>query len=225
MKKKILFYVLLCITSVSFGQIHEAGIILGGSNYIGDIGSENYVNPNKLAFGGIYKYNLNPRIALRGTFTYFNIGDSDDNSSNSIREERGYSFSNSIKEFAVGMEFNFFEFDMSSKYDDYSPYLMIAIGVFNYKTVEDQKIDGSFDYGSNTSVTLPFGFGYKTRLYNRIVLNLELSARYTLIDNLDYTREDIADLNFGNPDANDWYVFTGVSIVYTFGRPACYASR
>jgi hypothetical protein len=39
-------------------QIHEIGVFLGGNNYIGDLGKMTYVNPNQLAYGVLYKWNL-----------------------------------------------------------------------------------------------------------------------------------------------------------------------
>ena len=38
-------------------QIFEVGVFAGGSNFIGDVGATQFVNPNKLAFGGLFKWN------------------------------------------------------------------------------------------------------------------------------------------------------------------------
>jgi hypothetical protein len=38
-------------------QIHEIGVFLGGSNYVGDVGSTTYIAPNEPAFGILYKWN------------------------------------------------------------------------------------------------------------------------------------------------------------------------
>ena len=70
MKKLIYFISFICFTITSTAQINEIGVFVGGANYVGDIGSEYYINPNNFMGGVIYKYNLNPRMALRGTFTY-----------------------------------------------------------------------------------------------------------------------------------------------------------
>ena len=55
------FFILLLsvfIINSMNGQIHEFGAFVGGSNYIGDIGSTNYVAPNNLAYGILYKAKL-----------------------------------------------------------------------------------------------------------------------------------------------------------------------
>ena len=94
-------------------QIYEVGLFAGGSNYIGDIGSEYYIKPTGIAGGVIYKWNANPRVAFRGTFTYAQIKADDKDATNRERFYRGIGFTNSIKELAVGLEFNYFEYDLS----------------------------------------------------------------------------------------------------------------
>ena len=42
-----------------------------------------------------------------------------------------------------------------------------------------------------------------------------------IIDDLDFTTTSIESLDFGGNNS-DWYMFTGVSLIYTFGRPPCY---
>ena len=68
------------------------------------------------------------------------------------------------------------------------------------------------------------GIGWKTRVYGRIAFALESTVRYTFTDKLDYPDNVVPDVSFDG-NGNDWYMFTGVSLVYTFGRPACYADK
>jgi len=51
-------------------QIHEIGVFVGGSNFIGDIGSTKYISPNQPAIGGIYKWNRSPRHSYRFSLIY-----------------------------------------------------------------------------------------------------------------------------------------------------------
>ncbi|WP_435261662.1 DUF6089 family protein [Tenacibaculum sp. nBUS_03] len=92
MKKQILFILLSIASIVSQAQSHEIGVLLGGSNFIGDIGRTNYIYPNKISGGIIYKYNLNPRIALRGTYTYIPISAKDSDAENAFRQSNGRVF-------------------------------------------------------------------------------------------------------------------------------------
>ena len=224
MKKYIFFIAFICLTTRSEGQVNEVGIFIGGSNYIGDIGPEYYINPNDLMGGLIYKWNLNPRIALRGAFTYAQISADDDNATNSERLARGLRFNNSIKELAFGFEFNYFEYNLADYRQTHTPYLLFEVAAFNYNVVSEETAPQVYEYKSKTSFAIPFGIGYKTKLFHDFAIALELRMRYTFEDDLDYNNPEIDSLQFGNPNSDDWYMLTGISIVYSFGRPACYAT-
>jgi len=224
MKKLLLLITFSWITSTSIAQINEIGIMVGGSNYIGDVGSEYYINPNNFMGGIIYKWNMNPRIAFRGTFTYAQIGADDSKATNQARLNRGLRFTNSIKELAVGMEFNFFEYNLNDYKLTQTPYILLEFAAFNYSIVTNETAPNQYQYANQTSFAIPFGIGYKTKLFQAFAIAFEIRARYTFKDNLDYNNPNINSLNFGNPNSNDWYMLTGISLVYTFGRPACYAS-
>lgn len=225
MIKKFLISILILTSTFAQAQINEIGVVVGGNNYIGDIGPENYINPNSLTLGLMYKYNLNPRIALRGNFTYFDITSDDSKSDNVGRQLRGLEFTNTLYELAAGIEFSWFDYDLSSLKNTSTPYILVQLAVANYKIVDEQLATDQYTYKSTNTVSIPFGLGYKTKLFGKIALGLEVGMRYTFQDNIDYNDFDIPELSFGNPKSNDWYAFTGINLVYTFGRPACYAPR
>ncbi|PHQ56153.1 MAG: hypothetical protein COC16_03825 [Lutibacter sp.] len=226
MKKLVLLITLTCVTITSKAQINELGFFVGGSNYIGDIGSEYYLKPTNFMGGIIYKWNMNPRVALRGSFTYAQISANDIDATNSARKMRGIEFNNSIKELAIGVEFSYFEYNLDDYQKTYTPYLLFEIAAFNYNVVESESPIGSkqYQYSSKTSFAIPFGIGFKTKLYRDFALAVEIRARYTFEDSIDYNNSKIDSLTFGNPTSNDWYMLTGISLVYTFGRPACYTT-
>ncbi len=222
MKKKIFIVLFISISTISLAQINEIGFFVGNANYVGDIGRTNYLYPSKPAGGIIYKWNWNPRIAVRGTYSYLPIGANDLDSKNAIRKSRGYKFTNIIHELAVGIEFNFFEYDLSSRNKFFTPYILLEFAAFNYQTPQSVTSVGGVVYTDKTSYAIPFGIGYKARLMYHLAFAIEAKARYTFEDDLDYSTSRFPSLNFGGK-GNDWYFFTGVSLVYTFGRPACYA--
>ena len=45
-----LIIVFLLTTQVSFTQIYEVGLSLGGSNFIGDVGKTSFISPNEIFF-------------------------------------------------------------------------------------------------------------------------------------------------------------------------------
>lgn len=224
MKKYLLLFLCICISSNCLSQINELGFFVGGTNYVGDVGSTNYIKPNNPGGSVIYKYNLNPRIALRGTFSRFSLLGDDADSDNVIRQLRGFKFKNVVNELAVGIEYNFFHYDLSSAKKTSTPYILLQVAAVDHKARIGQTSPGNYIFSRHTSLAIPIGIGYKTRLYGRIAFAVEATVRYTFTDELDYSNSEFPDLDFGGT-SNDWYMFSGVSLVYTFGRPACFANR
>ena len=58
-------------TFLAHSQTYEVGAMIGGANYIGDVGRTNYIAPNSLAFGGIFKWNRSPRHSFRASVLVF----------------------------------------------------------------------------------------------------------------------------------------------------------
>jgi hypothetical protein len=226
MKNGFLFFLFACFTSISLGQIHEVGVSFGGTNYVGDIGKTSYLNPNNPAGAIFYKYNTNPRIALRATFSYLPILGNDLNALTDFRRDRkpNLSFSNTINELAVGLEYNFYEFDLSKAGKTWTPYLLLELVGFQYKNVKDYTSSGQIIYGQKTSYAIPFGIGYKSKLYGTLAFAIETKFRYTFEDDLDFVSIKTPNVKLEGT-GNDWYMFTGVSLIYTFGRPACFSNR
>ena len=230
MKHRILFILFLSFYSTLVGQVYEIGFSVGGTNYVGDIGSTKYIQPNQLAGNIFFKYNYNPRIAFKGTYSYLPIEGSDANADTPFRIDRNLpSFSNTIHELAAGMEYNFYEYDLSSSAKSWTPYLLIELAAFNYNAITSQKdkngngmIDlDEYQYARKTKFAVPIGIGFKSLLSGAFAFAFETKIRYTFVDDLDKVSGDNRDLKIeGN--GNDWYVFTGASLIYTFGRPSCY---
>ncbi|MDY7396257.1 DUF6089 family protein [Aureibaculum sp. 2210JD6-5] len=220
MRKRLLFYVFILITSISSAQLYEGGVFLGGSNYIGDIGSEFYIQPNRIAVGGIAKFNYTPRITFRATGLYTRLHDSDSRAQSTFRQNRGLQFRNSILEAALGVEFSFFKYSLSKTGFTQTPYIIAQVGAVNYASIGPGGVSKR-----TTSVVFPVGLGYKMKLMENVGIAIESSFRYTFKDVIDGNNHAITNdpnRTFGNPNSKDWYVFTGITIVYAFGRPGCY---
>jgi hypothetical protein len=225
--KKLFIIILLIVFTKSNAQIHEIGVFLGGSNYIGDIGKTNYINPNELAYGVLYKWNKSPRHSYRFSYTQSKITANDIESDVSGRKERGYNFENDIKEFSLGLEFNFFNFNLHEMDKKITPYVYTGISAFIYNQLFIVNGETKIDY-RDSSFAIPMTVGIKSNIYPNLILGAEIGARYTLTDNLDGNNPDnpnFTTLKFGNLNSNDWYVFTGFTLTYTFGEKPCYCKE
>jgi long-subunit fatty acid transport protein len=210
-----------------YSQIHEVGVFLGGSNYIGDIGPTTYISPNEPAFGILYKYNKSPRHAYRFSYTQSKITSNDLDSKEPSRSQRGYRFENNIKEVSLGLEFNFFDFNLHELDRQFTPYIYSGISYTQYNGLffVDGKTRSDANHGT---IAIPMTVGIKTNLNNRFILGLEVGARYTFADDIDGsnpTNKNLEQLKFGNINNNDWYVFSGLTLTYTFGEKPCYCAE
>lgn len=208
-------------------QIHEIGPYFGGSNFIGDVGATDYIAPKQLAFGGIYKWNRSARHSYRASVIFTNLEGIDRDSDDPRRIQRGYEFKNQIIEFSAGLEYTFFEYDLHSGSPASTPYLYTGITVthhdnyyFNNQGILVSEDTSSFAYG------IPMVVGFKTSFSSKFILAIEIGARYTFSDELDGSVPDSAELQetlgFGNTNNNDWYMFTGLTLTYTFGQNPCF---
>ena len=207
-------------------QIYEIGVFAGGSNFIGDVGATNYISPNQTAFGGIVKWNRSPRHSFRASLIFTDLRAEDIKSDDPRRKERGYGSDSSIIEFSAGMEFTFFDFNLHGDGRKSTPYIYTGISMayhnnFYYRNdVLISENTSSWAYG------IPMALGFKTTLTNHIILAAEVGARFTFTDELDGSVPDSENkaqiYSFGNINNNDWYMFTGITLTYTFGRKPCY---
>ena len=226
MKKIYLFVFILGLTKLT-AQIHEVGVFLGGSNYIGDVGKTNYVDPNQMAYGILYKWNKSPRHAWRISYTMSKIKGDDINSDVPGRYKRGYSFENNISEISAGLEFNFFDFNLHEFGFKLTPYIYSGLSYTKYE--ELYVVNGVTKKDSDASTfALPMIIGIKTNITPSLILGVEVGSRYTMTDNLDGSHpknNNLGTLKFGDLNSNDWYVFSGFSLTYTFGQKPCYCSH
>lgn len=228
MRYLFLFLILIFVKENTDAQIYEVGIFAGGSNFIGDVGSKSYISPNQGAFGAIAKWNRSPRHSFRISVIFSDLEGIDGKSDDPRRKQRDYSFNTSILEISAGMEFTFWDFDLHTSGIKGTPYLYSGISVTSH---DNYFFTSTGEYTSeNTSswaYGIPMVLGYKTNISNHLILAAEIGARYTFSDELDGSVPDDKDkefLSFGNTNSDDWYVFSGITLTYTFGRRPCYCN-
>jgi len=206
------------------GQTYEAGVFVGGANTISDVGRTSYILPSGPAFGGVFKWNKSKRYAWRASLMYGEFTADDSKSSSTARQQRGYVVDNSILEGSVGLEFNFVDYNLHKLGPAFTPYLYTGVTYFRYdfeyfnggELQEILQRDGSF--------AIPMTVGFKYRINQFLIFGGEIGARYTFTDNLDGSNpagSNFEQFRFGNIFSDDWYVFSGVTLTYTFGRKLC----
>ena len=210
---------------LSHSQINEIGIFAGGNNFIGDVGATNYISPNSPTLGFIYKWNASPRHSWRASLIYSDLKAKDNQSDDPRRVQRDYNFDSNLLEIAAGIEFTFMDFDLHAGEKIGTPYIYTGISVAKHDNyyflngIQTPENNSSWAYG------IPMALGFKTNFLGNLILGIEVGARYTFSDELDGSIPDTASLQqyrFGNINNNDWYVFSGITLTYTFGENPCY---
>ncbi|NOQ92838.1 MAG: hypothetical protein GQ552_09020, partial [Flavobacteriaceae bacterium] len=141
---------------------------------------------------------------------------------------------NTTHEFAAGIEYNFFKYNLSKIGHTQTPYIIVEA------SIAKMNVSGPLASGNILTYSIPFGLGYKTRLTHNIGIAIETSFRYTFRDDIDgYPFQNLNNDGIPidedgiptgeniqiNPNNNDWYVFTGITLVYAFGREGCYTGK
>jgi len=210
MKKILGFLLFLSASLIVTGQRNaDYGVFAGVSSYLGDI------NPNRLMYnplpaGGLfYRYNLNPRQALRASFIAGGLRGNDLDFDNDFQTSRAASFSGLVGELAVQFEFNFLQYSTQGKRWNYTPYIAAGAGVsFINSTVTSQP-------GKDEIVpVIPFSVGFKVNIHKNLGLEAEYGFRKTFYDNFDGLKDLVDPSDFAWIHNNDWYSFMGFALTW-----------
>lgn len=225
MRHLTVFFVCILSSLFTHSQIYEVGLYAGGSNLIGDIGATNYIAPNKTALGGVFKWNRSPRHSYRLSVIFTELEALDSKSDDPRRIDRDYSFTGDMLEVALGMEFTFFDFNLHYDGTKSTPYIFTGISFAKHDNYYFRNGLQTSENNSSWAIGIPMALGFKTTITDHILLAAEVGARYTFTDELDGSRPKSPTLfnySVGNINNNDWYMFTGITLTYTFARKPCY---
>lgn len=214
---KKLFLIILCALwfcgEPALGQRVELGIFGGTSYYIGDLNPSRHFELPQPAFGGLVRYNVNPRISLKFNGYYGNVvGDDAITKSSDFAVNRNLHFKSHILEFGTQVEINFLKYVTGHRDYFFTPYIFGGISVFNFNPkaeYEGQWYDlqplgtegqGTVTYHERepyklTALALPFGVGFKYSMSNNVCFGLEWGMRKTNTDYLDDVSTTYADPN------------------------------
>jgi len=203
--KNILRILVLAILPLAASAQHlEAGILLGGANYVGDLSNNSsnlYLKETKPAVGIFVRQNFNDFVSVRLGFNWARISGQDANVRNDqFVHDRNLSFRTTLLEFGLMGEFNILGYQPYALSRPFSPYVFVGFAAtkFNPKAryqgdwvdlqalgTEGQGISGFDSPYKKLTFAVPFGIGVKYALTDKLNLGLELGARPSFSDFLD----------------------------------------
>jgi len=208
----ILLFLCISLLYPLYAQKHEIGFSVGATNYKGDYTNDNFeirnYSPALLIF---YKNNITPAFGLRYHLLGGILRANDAGSSDPVYVARGQSFSNILGEAALQMEYNFLNYRSEYNRLKWSPYFLGGLGLFYSSPLSGKSI-------SLFQPCVPIGLGMKFIFKEHWNISFEVAARKTFTDMLDNADGETYG---GNSDTQDWYLYNGFMISYSFYDVYC----
>lgn len=194
---------LLLLPGAMSAQYLEVGVLLGASNYMGDLSnnsSQVYFQETKPAAGIFARYNFSDMLTFRGSFNFAQAAGTDAHSDNESIRRRNLSFRSNLFEFGLSAEINLPGYQPYALSRPFSPYLFggIALTGINPQAeyqgkwydlqplgTEGQGMPNFDNPYSKVVFAIPFGIGFKYALNDTWNLGLEMGARKTFSDYVD----------------------------------------
>ena len=157
----------------------ELGGMAGGSLYIGDANNSS-LGSVSFAGGILARYNINPRMAVKGNLAIGRIKGTTAGKDNKFPGDSHATFGRNVYELGAQYECHFFAYGTGAGYKDsrrIAPYLLGGVGL----TYAPKPANHVF------ALNVPIGLGVKYKLAERINMGVEWTVRFTTSDRLDVT--------------------------------------
>lgn len=191
---------------------YEIGGMVGGAYYMGDANKNAFFKGLNPALGGVFRYNVNFRWAIKGNLLWGRVSGSTEGAENVFPGQAQVSFDANVIELGGQGEFNFLPYSDKFGYAGakrFTPYVLLGIGV------SVAPGNGS----TMASLNIPLGLGVKYKIKNRVNLGCEFSFRKLFADNLEGNAA--LDNPYGIKSSflknRDWYSFLLLSVTWDFG--------
>ena len=199
------------------GQTSEIGLCGGVSFYMGDLNPKKVFSGSRPAGGVLYRYNINPRLAIKANVLFGSLEASDAKTGGDLK--RNLSFRSPLSEISAQIELNFLKLYNEKGMNPFSPYLFAGIAIFSFNPQAelggvwyDLQPLGTEGQGLNmkdpvtgvmydqkryslTGFSIPFGIGFRVNFLKYYCVGLEWGFRKTFTDYIDdvstiYVRRD-----------------------------------
>jgi len=169
---------------------------------------------------------------------FFQINADDTKAESLGRRRRKLYAQGNIINFSSGFEYNFVPrnpFLPLRSLHRITPYFFTGIGIATYygeferKTLKVNDQNRKYIY-NGTNLNIPLIVGVKYKAARHFIISIESGAYYFFTDNLDGTAAYFHRINHNpnlissttNLNSNDWYTFSSIGLIFTFGELDCY---
>ncbi|MBW6535600.1 MAG: hypothetical protein K0B11_11365 [Mariniphaga sp.] len=230
MRKIVLVFIAVIFTVSGFAQKSaDIGIWGGSSAYLGDIKEASPVQTFNLNFGAFFRYNFNARVAMRAQFLSGNFAAS------GMVEDIPFDFNKNAQDISFMMEINYLKYILGERKTPFTPYILGGLGVmyfpYNLDPVRMAQINPAYPVWNTVeesviAVTIPFGFGIKVTIGERLGVGAEFQMRKLLNDKFDNLDDPLSFETINNAGDietikytdflhnNDWPGYLGIHVTY-----------
>lgn len=177
----ILLLVSACMASAQELEYNmELGGMAGGSFYMGDANCTAPLKHAAMAGGVLARYNINPRMAIKGDLAVGRIKGTTEGLANKFPNGAHTTFSRNVYELGAQFEYSFFAYGTGSGYKDsrrLAPYILAGVGLTYAPKPANHVV----------TMNIPLGIGVKYKLAHRLNVGAEWTIRFTTSDKLDVT--------------------------------------
>jgi hypothetical protein len=181
---------------------HDAGILIGGAYYLGELNPSRHFYMMQPALGLFYRYNKNYRFSYLVGLNFGSIMGDDSQSDDIDQLNRNLNFKSKLKELHAVAEFNFWDYRIGNNKKYFAPFLFAGFALLRHNPIAVYKgnefelqplstegqgtpLDGKQKPYKLTQFTLPFGIGAKLNLSHNVGISFEWGMRKTYTDYLD----------------------------------------
>ena len=172
---------LLSVCGISAQELEynmELGGMIGGSFYMGDANNTTPFKDMAMMGGVLARYNINPRMALKGDLAMGRIKGTTEGLDNKFPNGAHSIFSRSVFELGAQFEYNFFAYGTGAGYKGsrrLAPYILGGLGLTYAPKPANHVI----------AMNIPLGVGVKYKAAERLNVGAEWTMRFTTSDRLD----------------------------------------
>ena len=182
----------------------ELGGAVGGMFYLGDANYSSFYKNTKIAGGLMGRYNINPRMSLKGMLSYGTVSGDANKQKNKFPNitDQKWEFNNPLVDLSCTYEISFWGFGTGTGYKGnkrLTPYIQMGLG-------------GTYCNNVFTA-NIPLGVGVKYKFADRWNMGLDWSMHFSLSDKLDGITDPYK-IESGFLKNKDSYCFTVFYISY-----------
>ena len=211
---------LLLFAPASMAQNKEVGGGIAALNYVGDLHEQYVFRDNRPGATAYFRYNFNQALSAKIGATAGRLIGVDRSTYDALSEARANRFTSTLVEAAFTAEYYFLDVVKGSFLNRFSPYLYGGAAIFYFS----RPPSASPAPYSNIQPAVPFGIGFKYTFSKKWTVLFETGTRKLFFDYLDGVSDgDVSQKNFqyGNPNDNDWYFSSNLTLSYTFYSVNC----